>query len=110
MCLVIDIIDLAICADPPSFPSSAALLRLRKAKEYNQEHDITGRLAAVAVASVEKVKEVNAEYDVTGKVVGAVKAGAAKAKAIDEEHHVVQKLVRVVLFCARIRVLLSVCA
>jgi hypothetical protein len=62
-----------------------------KAKELNEEYDISGKAVGFVTASVEKARALNEEYRVVDRTKAAAAAGVAKAKELDERHHIVEK-------------------
>jgi hypothetical protein len=63
-----------------------------KAVEFNREHDLTGKAARAATATVEKAKELNAEYHITEKVGAAASSAAAAIKHTNDKYHITDKI------------------
>merc|ERR1719386_257871 len=67
---------------------NCAMTGANKAKELNDEHNITGKATAAAQAGIAKAKEVNEKHGITEKITAGVSKVTEKAKEIEEKHNV----------------------
>ena len=70
----------------------AAIAGYAKAKQVNEEHQLTTRAKALVVTSYTKAKELDEKHHILSRAKAAASAGMSKAKAFDEKHDVSGKV------------------
>ena len=70
----------------------AAIAGYAKAKQVNEEHQLTTRAKALVVTSYAKAKELDEKHHILSRAKAAASAGMSKAKAFDEKHDVSGKV------------------
>ena len=70
----------------------AAIAGYTKAKQVNEEHQLTAKAKVLAVTTYAKAKEVDEKHHIMSRAKAAASTGFGKAKAYDEKHNVMGKV------------------